>query len=212
MLGPVRPGERREAGAREATRGIQPSPAALARGPSGGCRVTGSQIRVEGSVRFYRALNPRERQPCLLGLGSPWKICLCLRSLRSSSERPVISAGSQILVCPPHRQVSLGQSLEAFSVLGPGSHNHAGRCLHLTDFSTSDPKEPDRERDRPIATTLRSSFVFCSCAGDVDFSYSATSKILCRVILSPPLYLKTRTPLPAIKCGICLWNKVSILL
>lgn len=69
-----------------------------------------------------------------------------------------------IVVCPPRHRASLGQSLEAFSVLGPGSPNHADHCLHLTGFSTSDPKEHDRERDRPIATTLRSGFVFCSCA------------------------------------------------
>lgn len=61
VLGPVRPKESRAAGAREATCGIQPAPAALARGPTGGCRVTGSQIRVEGSVRFYQALDPRQR-------------------------------------------------------------------------------------------------------------------------------------------------------
>lgn len=67
-------------------------------------------------------------------------------------------------------------------MLGPGSPNHADHCLHLTGFSTSDPKEHDRERDRPIAITLRSGFVFCSCAGDVDFSYLATSKVLCWVI------------------------------
>lgn len=96
VLGPVRPKESRAVGAREATCGIQPAPAALARGPTGGCRVTGSQIRVEGSVRFYQALDPRERPVHVFWVSGTRGESVCAYEVSDPRERPVISAGSQI--------------------------------------------------------------------------------------------------------------------
>lgn len=78
MRGPVRSEENRAAGARVATCGIQPAPAALARGRTGGCGVTGSQIRV-GDLSVSAGSQ--------VHMGG---ICPCLR------RRPVTSTGSQI--------------------------------------------------------------------------------------------------------------------
>lgn len=78
VRGPVRSEENRAAGARVATCGIQPAPAALARGRTGGCGVTGSQIRV-GDLSVSAGSQ--------VHMGG---ICPCLR------RRPVTSTGSQI--------------------------------------------------------------------------------------------------------------------
>lgn len=59
VRGPVRSEENRAAGARVATCGTQPAPAALARGRTGACGVTGSQIRVGGSGRVCWVSGPR---------------------------------------------------------------------------------------------------------------------------------------------------------
>lgn len=75
---PVRSEENRAAGARVATCGTQPAPAALARGRTGGCGVTGSQIRV-GDLSVSAGFQVR--------MGG---LCPCL------PMKPVMSAGSQI--------------------------------------------------------------------------------------------------------------------
>lgn len=100
---PVRSAENRAAGARVATCGNQPAPAALARGRTGGCGATGSQIRV-GDLSVSAGSQVR--------VGG---ICPCLRGR-------LVSAGSQIrgglrstLPCLPTSLLGLHKSVPRHS-------------------------------------------------------------------------------------------------
>lgn len=141
MRRPVRPAVNRAASARAATCGTLPAPAALARGPSGG----------------YRVSDPRGGiSRCVLDLRSTWGRDLsCRRGLRAA-----VGLGA------PRCWNSIGQSLDSLC-FGPRVPKPPDGCPHPTGFSTSDPKEPGGEPHNPLVTTLRPYSVLCSCTGDM---------------------------------------------
>lgn len=152
---PVRSEENRAPGARVATCGTQPAPAALARGRTGGCGVTGSQIRV-GDLPMSAGFQVRIRG-----------ICPCLR------RKPVMSAGSQIHggfrgthPCLPTSPLDLRRSVPRHSlnwVPGP-----------LTSLTTAYIQLPSPLTPRNLLGTPQAHShcpvwpypVLCSCAGD----------------------------------------------
>lgn len=152
---PERVEENRAAGARVATCGTQPAPAALARGRTGGCGVTGSQIRV-GDLSVSAGSRVR--------VGG---ICPCLR------REPVMSAGSQIRggfrgthPCLPTSPLGLRRSVPRHFlnwVSGP-----------LTSLTTAYIRLPSPLTPRNLLGTPQAHShcsvwpypVLCSCAGD----------------------------------------------
>lgn len=199
MRSPVRSTENRAAGARVATCWTHPAPAALARGRTGGCGATGSQIRV-GDLSVSAGSQVR--------VGG---ICPCLRG------RLVLSAGSQIRgglrfthPCLPTSLLGLHRSVRRHSpYLVPGPLT----SLTTANIRLASPSLTQGTCRRIPQVPDLFDPVLCSCAGDtIALAWPHTKYFPALYNFPITIFINKEIALPGLKCGICLGGKIPILL
>lgn len=199
MRSPVRSTENRAAGARVATCWTHPAPAALARGRTGGCGATGSQIRV-GDLSVSAGSQVR--------VGG---ICPCLRG------RLVLSAGSQIRgglrfthPCLPTSLLGLHRSVRRHSpYLVPGPLT----SLTTANIRLASPSLTQGTCRRIPQVPDLFDPVLCSCAGDtIALAWPHTKYFPALYNFPITIFINKEITLPGLKCGICLGGKIPILL